>query len=151
MAYGPYGPDGLDPGIDPLPYPSGPMDTDWGYSDVPGLMPYLPYQEFDRALEPWHAPYPEGYPQWPNPPDAINPQPFPYMPFAPMPHSGAGGVVPGLNLPGEPPPPPRKIDLFKGLFPGFNKSRSQLPMQQMPNPFQGVPYGQQLQGLEGYL
>jgi len=158
-----YGPDGFDFNvgqIDPLPYPAGPMDPLWGYSDVPGLMPYP--EEDEDYLDPWGAPYPAGRPHpWPKPHGAY-PQPLPWMPFVPLPPAGPGGVVPGWNLPGAPPPPPRKIDLFKGLFPGLEKSRSQLPMQQMPmqsggpmqqmpSTFQDVPYAQQLQGLEGYF
>ena len=140
-----------EPGFEPpspgdftSPGPTGAIDPIWGHSDVPGLMPYMPYPTYDTALDPWHAPYPPGYPQWPTPDGAVNPQPLPNMPFAPIPPGGIPGWNPPFdNIPAQPEPTPKKIDLFKGLFP--NKGGASLPMPTSPlaaaQQFLGTPPG----------
>lgn len=114
-------PDLPSPGGFTDPGPTGAIDPLWGQSDVPGLMPYMPYHTYDTALDPWHAPYPPGYPQWPTPEGSVNPQPFPNMPFEPVPPGGIPGWNPPFDnipaIPAQPEPPTKKLDLFKGLFP----------------------------------
>jgi len=114
-------PDLPSPGGFTDPGPTGAIDPLWGQSDVPGLMPYMPYPTYDTALDPWHAPYPSGYPQWPTPEGSVNPQPFPNMPFEPVPPGGIPGWNPPFDnipaIPAQPEPPTKKLDLFKGLFP----------------------------------
>ena len=148
----------------PLMYPSeSPWHESGGYFAPSEDAPYDPSldQRYIQPPGPIHQSHP-GYPQggfyqgdWGD----WGQQQYPYNPIdyqAPW-NSGAYQSWPGY-LPAQPFTPEWDY-LWEGPFAGGSQMQpvaqmggaGQMPMQQMPNAFQGVPYGQQLQGLEGYF
>ena len=133
-------------------YLPSPEDAPWDPTQRPTL------HQPAGPLNPYRPDYPHGgflprdWGDWGN-------QQYPYNPID---YEAPWNVGPYESWPGYIPAQPWTPEwdyLWEGPFAGGSPMQpvaqmggaGQMPMQQMPNAFQGVPYGQQLQGLEGYF